>query len=97
MVDVRTSSTCTHGVLRANVDMVDVRTWSRKINLRDDRNGPPYKIYVYRYRPNIFSSTIHRSFTRLFVMELWMTVDLNPQAATIAWRQDDVTRHSVKG
>ena len=41
-IHLRTSSsTCAHGVLRANIDMVDVRTWSQKINRRDDRNRPP--------------------------------------------------------
>ena len=37
--DLRTSSfTCVHGVLRANIDMVDVRTWNQKVNPRDDVN-----------------------------------------------------------
>ena len=36
--------TCARRVLRAHVDMVDVRTSTeKKINLRDDRNGPPYE------------------------------------------------------
>ena len=46
---VRTSTTSTFArrTRRANVDVIDVRTWSQKLNPRDDRNGPLYECGVF--------------------------------------------------
>jgi len=46
------TSVLAHRTRRVHVDMVDVRTWSQKIKLRDDRNGPSYVLYLRHSKPD---------------------------------------------